>query len=431
MSDTVVFMSAYDITKYSESKLPNFKKKQDLKDLLNKYHLTYILLEDKLICSKGALRLSSEYDYVQQHTSFLFKPVKESCDIEEFDEILNITGFCINLLHAQSILADPTYFDIDYFICMKPFLVYVSERQYQIDPVVFSMNRTLFITFEVIDFNTTIPLQRNDVLGKKGNYNLLNINGYQYFGEESTTLYHGRISEIIFDNVSGYFFEMLGYKFGAEEYSFIHNTLVLSNEIDDVSKYLCNLIGTRELPSPLENISTTKNYEYYPQDGSSVIKDFSSNNFDIALYNGIMLESIKMYVYLFQIINVNVIEDLNKVVRNDLYLEKLFFAPRIPIETHNFLGFIYKTNSFQHRKESAKLKIAYMTAENDSKKSRNAVFLNVLLYIISILGAIETLETLESRLNIPFDYSFWTVISAFTIFGIVWLVKEYKQNKNF
>lgn len=318
MSDTIIFMSAYDITQYSKSKLPHFNKKQGLDMLLDKHHLTYILLGDKLISPKGALTLSTEYDYVHQNTVFSFKPFKEKHDIEEFEEIISSTRFCVKILHAQSVLADSTYFKIDYFICMEPFLVHIGERLFQIDPVVFSMNRVLNITFEVIDFETGLPLKKDDVFGKIGNYNLLKVNGYQYFREESTTPYNGKISEIIFDNISGFFFDMLGKRFEAEGYSFIHNALVLSNEINDVKKYFCDLIGTRELPSPLENISTTGNYEYYPQDGASVIKNYSSDDVDIPLYNGIMLESIKMYVYLFQIINVDITVDMNKVVRNDL-----------------------------------------------------------------------------------------------------------------
>jgi len=431
MSDTIIFMSAYDITRYSKAKLPRFNKKQGLDVLLDKHHLTYMLLGDKLISPKGALTLSTEYDYIQQNTRFSFKPVKEERNVEEFEGIINSTRFCVKLLHAQSVLADSVYFKIDYFICMESFLVHVGERLFQIDPVIFSMNRVLIITFEVIDFEAGLPLTRDDVFGKIGNYNLLTISGYQYFGEENETPYNGKISEVIYENISDFFFEMVGEKFRAEEYSFIHNTLVLSNEIDDVTKYFCNLISTRELPSPLENISTTRNYEYYPQDGSSVIQKYDPDDIDIALYNGVMLESIKMYVYLFQIINVDITEDMNKLMRNDLYLENLFFAPQIPIETHNLLSYIYKTNSFCHHKEAVKLKITYMTAENESKKNRNAVLLNVLLYIVSLLGAIGTLETLETRLCIPFQYSFWAVVSAFTIFGIIWLVSEYKRNKHF
>jgi hypothetical protein len=106
---------------------------------------------------------------------------------------------------------------------------------------------------------------------------------------------------------------------------------------------------------------------------------------------------------------------MNKVVREDLYIENLFFAPNVPIETYNLLSYIYKTKSFQHHKEATRLKISYMTAENESRKNRNATFLNLLLYIISLLGSIGTLGTLECKLNIPFKYSFIVVILAFYI----------------
>lgn len=60
-----------------------------------------------------------------------------------------------------------------------------------------------------------------------------------------------------------------------------------------------------------------------------------------------------------------------------------------------------------------------MTIENESKKNRNAVLLNILLYIVSLLGAVGTLETLESKLNIPFKCSFIVVILVFPILGVI------------
>ncbi|BDF70157.1 hypothetical protein CE91St41_26160 [Oscillospiraceae bacterium] len=429
-TDTIIFMSAYETTKYSKSRR-FFRKSSTLTTLMDKHHFTYILKDDKLISPKGTLKLCAEYDYIQQNTSFSFSTVTEKSDIASFEEVIKKTGSCIKLLHAQSVLSDPMYFNIDFFIFMEQFLVYVGDHVFQIDPVIFSLNRALMISFEVIDFKTGTPLKKDNVLGKMGNYNLLSINGYQYFGEEFVTPSNSKISELIYDNISSFFYELTGKRFVPENYSFIHNTLVLSNDIIDVAEYFCNLIGTKEIPSPLVNISTTDNYQYYPQDGASVITKYNSNNVDISLYNGILLESIKLYIYLTQIINLEITSDINKVMRNNLYLENLFFAPHVPIETHNLLSYIYKTNSFQHHKEATKLKISYMTAENESKKSRNGVLLNVLLYIVSLIGAIGTLDTLEYRLNIPFNYSFSAVILIFSIFGIIWGMTEWRRNKRF
>jgi hypothetical protein len=431
MSDTIIFMSAYKTTQYSKSKLL-FNMKQGVDMLFRKHHLTYMLFGDKLISRRGALTLSTEYNYVQQSTTFEFSPVNEKHNIEEFKEIIDSTNPCIGLLHAQSVLTDSSYFNIDYFICMESFIVYIGESPFQIDPAIFSMNGVLIITFEVIDFKTGVPLKKDDVFGKMGNYNLLAVNKYRYFGEDSIMpSTSNRISKIIYDNISDFLFEVVGKKVKTKDYSFVHSTLVLSNEIDNVTEYFCHLIGTKELPSPLKNISTTECYEYYPQDGASVIKDYDPDNIDIPLYNGIMLESIKLYVYLSQIVNADITSDMNKVVREDLYIENLFFAPNVPIETYNLLSYIYKTKSFQHHKEATRLKISYMTAENESRKNRNATFLNLLLYIISLLGSIGTLGTLECKLNIPFKYSFIVVILAFSIFGIIWLVIELRHNNRF
>jgi len=57
MGDTIIFMSAYDITRYSKSGI-YFHKKQQLNTLLKKHHLTYMLLGDKLISPKGVLSLT-------------------------------------------------------------------------------------------------------------------------------------------------------------------------------------------------------------------------------------------------------------------------------------------------------------------------------------------------------------------------------------
>lgn len=429
-TDTIIFMSAYEITKYSKSR-QIFRKTSAFSTLLDKHHLSYILKDDKLISSKGALELCAEYDYVQQSTAFSFSPINKKGTIGSFEEIVKQAGSCIKLLHAQSVLSDPLYFNIDFFIYMEQFLVYIGEHIFQIDPVIFLLNRVLIVAFEVIDFETGNPLKKDDVLGKLGNYNLLTVNGYQYFGEASITPVNSKISEIIYNNISSFFSEMTGKKFIPENYSFIHNTLVLSNDIDDIAGYFCKLIGTKEIPSPLVNISTTENYQYYPQDGSCVITKYNSNDVDIPLYNGIMLESIKMYVYLTQIINLEITSGINRVMRNDLYLENLFFAPHVPIETHNLLNYIYKTKTFQHHKEATKLKISYMIAENDSKKNRNGVLLNILLYIVSLIGAIGTLDTLEDQLSIPFEYSFSIVILIFLVLGIIWGIIEWHQNKRF
>ena len=56
---------------------------------------------------------------------------------------------------------------------------------------------------------------------------------------------------------------------------------------------------------------------------------------------------------------------------------------------------------------------------------------DALLYIVSLIGAIGTLETLEYKFNIPFEYSIPAVLLAFSIFGVIWAIIEWRRNKRF
>ena len=52
---------------------------------------------------------------------------------------------------------------------------------YQVDAGAFMMNGVWFVVFEIIDYKTGKPLTKDDVGAKAKNYNLLNIEKYQFF----------------------------------------------------------------------------------------------------------------------------------------------------------------------------------------------------------------------------------------------------------
>lgn len=132
-----------------------------------------------------------------------------------------------------------------------------------------------------------------------------------------------------------------------------------------------------------------------------------------------MFEANELNIYLSQIVNLQITENMNKVICNELYLENLFFTPHVPMEIHNLLSYIYNTNSFQHHKETTTLKISYMTAENEAKKSRNGVLFNVLLYIVSLIEAISTLDTLECNKNYIFhNFLINVLITTTNVFSV-------------
>ena len=325
-NDTIIFMSAYKATKYSKSR-NLFKKIVEISTLLKRYHITWLLDNDEFVSRQGRLKLRTEYDYVKQNTKFSFLPMDENENIKEYEDIINQAGFCIKLLHAQSVLSDTSYFKINLSISMESFNVYIGKKIFQIDPCAFLLNGMMIIVFEVIDCETGCPLRKENVFGKRGNYNLLSVNGYQFFDDESVTYCNMRIPEIIYKNISSFFAESKYRRYIPDQYSFVHSTLALSNDIDNIADYLCSLLGVNELGTQPVNISTTNQYQYYPWDGAGVITKYNAEDMDAALYNGILLEAIKLYIYLQQIINMDIADKRNKVIKNDLFLEDRMNIP--------------------------------------------------------------------------------------------------------
>lgn len=100
----------------------------------------------------------------------------------------------------------------------------------------------------------------------------------------------------------------------------------------------------------------------------------------------------------------------------------------LPIETHNLLNYIKESEPYKKHAEALHLKISYLTAQNELKKSRNSAILNVLLYIISLLSAIGTLDVIEAHFGVPFKYSFIIVVTLF-ILGLFWGIIEYRNHR--
>ena len=108
---------------------------------------------------------------------------------------------------------------------------------------------------------------------------------------------------------------------------------------------------------------------------------------------------------------------------------RIFFcSPNLPIETHNLLNYIKESEPYKKHAEALHLKISYLTAQNELKKSRNSAILNVLLYIISLLSAIGTLDVIEAHFGVPFKYSFIIVVTLF-ILGLFWGIIEYRNHR--
>lgn len=410
MDDTVLFLSAYNSTQYKATnwflrKLRNVipHKKKQMQSLLEKHHLSFVATDETITSVDGKMEVTAQYDYVHQATTFSFKS-KDSAEKENnASDSLKDSGFYINLRHAQSILVDERYFKIEFTFWLEPFLVWINGQMYQIDAGAFMMNSVLFIVFEVINYKTGKPLAKDDVGAKAENYNLLSVEKYQFFDEEKPVEAGMKISEIIYENISEFIWELTNKCYRSQEYFFVHDTLVFSNNIENISDYFCKLIDTKAPAEPIKDISTVEIYQYYPQAGCSVVSDFDCDNFQPILYSAIILESLKLYIHIFQNSNLENETDLRRSVRKE-------------------------SEPYKKHAEALHLKISYLTAQNELKKSRNSAILNVLLYIISLLSAIGTLDVIEAHFGVPFKYSFIIVVTLF-ILGLFWGIIEYRNHR--
>lgn len=267
MDDTVLFLSAYNSTQYKATnwflrKLRNVipHKKKQMQSLLEKHHLSFVATDETITSVDGKMEVTAQYDYVHQATTFSFKS-KDSAEKEnDASDSLKDSGFYINLRHAQSILVDERYFKIEFTFWLEPFLVWINGQMYQIDAGAFMMNSVLFIVFEVINYKTGKPLAKDDVGAKAENYNLLSVEKYQFFDEEKPVEAGMKISEIIYENISEFIWELTNKCYRSQEYFFVHDTLVFSNNIENISDYFCKLIDTKAPAEPIKDISTVEIY---------------------------------------------------------------------------------------------------------------------------------------------------------------------------
>ena len=64
----------------------------------------------------------------------------------------------------------------------------------------------------------------------------------------------------------------------------------------------------------------------------------------------------------------------------------------------------------------------------ERKISKNGRLLNILLYILAMLGSAQTLQVLQTEFALPFSISFWVTMAVFIVCGIVWIVRENKKD---
>lgn len=86
-----------------------------------------------------------------------------------------------------------------------------------------------------------------------------------------------------------------------------------------------------------------------------------------------------------------------------------------------------ETVSFSRYKQAIDFKVQAPKIERERQRTNNGRLMNVLLYVLALIGSAQTLQVLQTELGLPFNIAFWVVIGVFIVFGIVWVLREIRK----
>lgn len=425
IKDAIIFMSAYNIHKFKRHHI-QWKQKVNSKELLEEFHIKGISHNNTYVAPYAKCNYTAEYNSINQVTAYHFEEdiANIRSEYPDFsDEMMTI----LSLHHSSIALLDSTQVHISTCFNLESFLVVFDEKTFQVDPIVFMMNGALIVIFELIDFESGIPLEYDSIYGRSHNFGIQPIKKMKYFNVDEFIEDTRTIPEVIFENVCAFLTKINRNKWIVDNYSYVHNTLVLSNKINNVADYFQMVLGAQINDFDPNNISSTDAFEYYSTEYLGVVTHIANDDSNRILFDCIVLESFKVYLLLKMIIDFEINHKLTKIIKNQFYVESLFYPSRVPIITLNMISNIKTTTSFIQYKNAIDFKIKVLNHNQEKQRASNGRLLNILLYILALLGSAQTLQVLQTEFQLPFEYSFWIVLGLFAVFGIIWIIREIKK----
>lgn len=423
--DTVIFMTAYNIHKFKRH-FSRFRQNGKSKSLLKQYHILGISTKNVYVSSDIKYNYTVEFDSLKQVSAFRFEESVNEMKVKNpqlWDEMMTT----LSLHHSSHALLDAS--QIDVFMCfnMESFLVIIGTKVLQVDPVAFMMNGSLIVNFELIDFETKLPLEYDVIYGRNNNYVIQPISKIKYFNETEFTDDTRKISDVIFQNIFNFINRVGKGKWEVDDFSFVHNIFVMSNKIENASEYFQKVLGAQINDFKIDNIATSNAFNYYSTEYLGVVTQINSENAQNILFDCMMLESFKVYLMLEMIIDYEVNNKLDKIIDNQIFVESLFYPSHVPIITLNVINNLKDTVSFLKYKQAIDFKIRALKIFQERKRINNGRLMSVLLYVLALLGSAQTLQVLQTEIGLPFKITLGIVISVFVAFGIVWFYREFKK----
>ena len=127
------------------------------------------------------------------------------------------------------------------------------------------------------------------------------------------------------------------------------------------------------------------------------------------------------------IIDVEINDKLNVLIDHQIYLQALSYQSNVPIITLNLIDSLRTMFSYNQHKSAVEFKIEALKILQDRDRTKNGRFLNILLYILALIGSFQTLDVLEEQFDISFSWGMVIICVVFGLLGIVWWTRD---NKN-
>ena len=366
------------------------------------------------------------YDTVSQTSKYEFDDnLKKMVDVDSdfIDKMMSV----LSIYHTAQLLLDTSQIDISMCFNLESFLVMLNDKIYQVDPLAFYFNEAIIVNYELIDFETSDPLDRNSIYGRANDFNILKVDKFKYFTDEDFINRGEKISDIIFENLISFLNELVNNKLEIDDYTFVHNKLVLSNNINNAQSYFQNVLNIDIPDYNIKNISTVNKYKYFSAESMGIVTDIKTDNISKILNDTLVLESLKVFLLLNMILDYNVHQELNEVIDNQIRIKSLFYPLNVPIVTENMIDNLKRTPSFTKFEQAVNYKIDTLKIYQERSKAENGRLMNILLYILAVFGSVQTLQILDDNFNISIRITIWITTAVFLIAGIRWFITD---NKN-
>ena len=262
------------------------------------------------------------------------------------------------LQHSAKALLDSTLIKLNTCFNLERFLVVFDDKVYQVDPMAFIVSGALIVCFELIDFETGVPLEATAIYGRSNNFGIKPIDKIRYFDESEFRDDNRKITDIVFENVYGFLTKSSGNKWEVGNYSYVHNILVLSNRIDKVPDYFQSVLGGKIEDFSVRNISATDAFRFYATEYLGVVTDIESGKDKHHILNDCMLlESFKIFVLLKMIIDYEIHHKMDEIIDHQIYAQSQLHPLHVPIITLNVIDNLKETYSYTRYKQAIEFKM--------------------------------------------------------------------------